>query len=145
MSLAKTAIVSYPWYQAIAKGFFRTYEITLFIIVAFVAILWDLITTGTLDSQVAGPVGIFKVTGQAAQLGFIYLLQFTAILSINLAILNAIPFPALDGGKLLFLAIEKIKGSPVNRKFEQYAHTAGFVFLILLIIAVTWRDIVMFF
>jgi len=89
-----------------------------------------------------GPVYIFNLTGQAAQLGFIYILQFTAILSINLAIINILPFPALDGGRLLFLAIEKIKGSPVSQKIEGIAHTAGFIFLILLMIAITWRDII---
>lgn len=113
--------------------------------IAFAGLLWKLVITGRLASEVAGPVGIFSLTGQAAKLGFIYILQFTAILSINLAILNALPFPALDGGRLLFLGIEKIKGSPVSPKIERFVHTAGFALLILLMIAVTWRDVVRFF
>lgn len=145
VALAKTAIVSYPWYQAIAKGVVRTVELTGFIIIALAGILWDLITVGRLAPEVAGPVGIFNITGQAAHLGFIYVLQLTAILSINLAIVNAFPFPALDGGRLIFLLVEKIKGSPVSQKVEAIAHTAGFVILILLVIAITWRDVIRFF
>ncbi|MFH1460813.1 MAG: site-2 protease family protein [Patescibacteria group bacterium] len=142
IGLARTATVAYPWYQAIAKGVVSTVNLTLAIIVAFAGIIWQLITMGQAPIQIAGPVGIFDLAGQATRLGFIYILQFTAILNINLAILNVLPFPALDGGRLLFLGIEKIKGSPVSQKIEGFAHTAGFIILILLMIAVTWRDIV---
>lgn len=142
IALARTAIVYYPWYRALIMGITSTVNLTWFIIVALGSILWQLIITGQLAIEIAGPVGIFSLTGQAAQLGFIYILQLTALLSINLAIINAFPFPALDGGRLLFLAIEKIKGSPVSQKVEKFAHTAGFVILILLMIAVTWRDVV---
>jgi len=145
IALARTAIVSYPWYRALIMGITSTASLTWFIIVTLGTILWQLLLTGRLAVEIAGPVGIFDLTGQAAQLGFIYILQFTALLSINLAIINALPFPALDGGRLLFLAIEKIKGSPVSQKIERIAHTAGFVILILLMIAVTWRDIVRIF
>jgi len=69
----------------------------------------------------------------------------TAILSINLAVINAFPFPALDGGRVLFLMIEKIKGSPVSQKVQNLAHSIGFALLILLMIAITYRDIVRFF
>lgn len=145
IALARTAIVSYPWYRALIMGITSTVNLTWFIIVTLGSILWQLLLTGRLTVDIAGPVGIFNLTGQAAQLGFIYILQFTALLSINLAIINVLPFPALDGGRLLFLAIEKIKGSPVSQKIEKIAHTAGFVLLILLMIAVTWRDIVRIF
>ncbi len=145
VALARTMVVSYPWYQSFIKGIIDTLKLTWFITVALGNILWQLITTGQLTVQVAGPVGIFDLTGQATQLGFIYILQFAAILNINLAIINALPFPALDGGRLLFLLIEKIKGSPVSQKIEGLAHTAGFVILILLMLAVTWRDIVRIF
>ncbi len=142
IALVRTAIVSYPWYRALIMGITSTVNLTWFIIVAFGGILWQLLLTGRLAVEIAGPVGIFNLTGQAAQLGFIYILQLTALISINLAIINILPFPALDGGRLLFLAIEKIKGSPVSQKVERIAHTAGFVILILLMIAVTWRDVV---
>ena len=66
------------------------------------------------------------------------------MLSLNLAIINIIPFPALDGGKILFLIIEKIKGSPVNQKIENIIHNFGFLLLILLIVVVTYRDVLRF-
>ncbi len=145
IALARTAIISYPWYRALIMGITSTVNLTWLIIVALGGLLWQLMMTGRLAIEIAGPVGIFNLTGQAAQLGFIYLLQLTALISINLAIINILPFPALDGGRLLFLAIEKIKGSPVSQKVERIAHTAGFAILILLMIAVTWRDIVRIF
>ncbi|MBL7155221.1 MAG: RIP metalloprotease RseP [Candidatus Portnoybacteria bacterium] len=145
VALARTAIVSYPWYRALIMGITSTVNLTWFIIVALGGLLWQLLMTGKLAIEIAGPVGIFNLTGQAAQLGFIYILQLTALISINLAIINILPFPALDGGRLLFLFIEKIKGSPVSQKIEKIAHTAGFVILILLMVAVTWRDVVRLF
>jgi regulator of sigma E protease len=145
VALAKTAIVSYPWHQALIKGIVSTVSLTWMITIAFGNLLWQLITTGHLTAEIAGPVGIFDFTAQATQLGFIYLLQLTALLSINLAIINILPFPALDGGRLLFLAIEKIKGSPVSQRIEGFTHTVGFVLLILLMLAVTWRDIIRLF
>lgn len=145
IALARTAIVSHPWYQAIFLGITSTANLVWLIIATLFKLIWQLVTTGQAALQIAGPVGIFNLTSQAAKLGFIYVLQFTALLSINLAILNILPFPALDGGRLFFLAIEKIKGSPLNQKFERLANTAGFIILILLMFAITWRDIVRFF
>ena len=91
-------------------------------------------------ADIAGPVGIAVITGQVTRLGFIYVLQFTAMLSINLAIINAFPFPALDGGRLLFLLIEKVIGRPVKREVEAVIHNVGFALLMLLILVVTFRD-----
>ena len=91
--------------------------------------------------QVAGPVGIVKLTAQAGTLGIVYLLQLLAMISLNLAVINIFPFPALDGGRLLFLAIEKIKGSPLNPKFEKTANAIGFILLISLMILITIKDI----
>ncbi len=91
---------------------------------------------------VTGPIGIAKVTAQASSLGLVYLLQLLALISLNLTVINIFPFPALDGGRLLFLAIEKIKGSPLNPKFERWANMAGFALLILLMIAITIKDII---
>ncbi len=92
--------------------------------------------------QIAGPVGIVKLTSQAGTLGFVYLLQLLAMISLNLAVLNIFPFPALDGGRLIFLGIEKIKGSPVNPKVERIINTAGFVFLMLLMAIITIKDLI---
>jgi len=108
-------------------------------------LLWQLISNGKVAGGLTGPVGIYNLTGQAAQMGFIYLLQLTVLLTINLAIINILPFPALDGGRLLFLLIEKIKGSPVSQRVERAVHSAGFVFLIILMLLITVRDIIKLF
>ncbi|MDI6717623.1 MAG: RIP metalloprotease RseP [Patescibacteria group bacterium] len=92
-------------------------------------------------SGISGPVGIVKITAQASKLGVVYLFQLLALISLNLAAFNIIPFPALDGGRLLFLAIEKIKGSPLPRKFEQYTNAAGLALLLILMILITIKDI----
>jgi len=84
------------------------------------------------------------LTKQVTALGLAYILQFAAILSINLGIINAFPFPALDGGRILFVLIEKIKGSPVSNKTEQFFHSVGFVLLISLMVYITFRDVLKF-
>ena len=104
--------------------------------------LYQLFTGQLGFSSLGGPVKIAKLTGQVAGMGFIFLLQFMAFLSLNLAVLNVLPFPALDGGRILFLLIEKVRGKRNNQKVEQYFNTAGFVFLILLMVAVTIKDII---
>ena len=96
-------------------------------------------------SEVSGPVGLVKITGDAYKFGFAYLLSFAALISVNLAIINLIPFPALDGGRLLFLLIEKIKGSRMNPKFANTANMVGFVILILLMLLVTYHDVIKLF
>jgi regulator of sigma E protease len=91
---------------------------------------------------VAGPVGIAGLVGDATALGFVYVLSFTAFISINLAIINLIPFPALDGGRILFVIIEKIKGSPIPARIGNTINTAGFAILIALMVLVTYHDII---
>lgn len=94
--------------------------------------------------DVMGPVGIVKtgIVGSAIDFGFVYLLTLTALISINLAIINLIPFPALDGGRLLFLAIEAVKRSPINPKIATAANGIGFVLLMILMVLVTYHDII---
>lgn len=142
ISLVKTAIVSYPWYQAIWKGLTATFDLIITILVTLFNILKHLIMGQKATIDVTGPVGIATLTKQVTALGFVYILQFVALLSINLGIINGLPIPALDGGRILFILIEKIKGSPVSQKAEQMAHSIGFALLIGLMILVTFRDIV---
>jgi len=141
ISLVKTAIVSYPWYESIWRGVQTVVDLSGMIIVAFGNLLWKLITGHSVGMDVSGPVGIAVLTGQVAKLGFIYILQFTALLSVNLAIINILPIPALDGGRILFILIEKIKGKAVSQKFEARAHNIGFALLITLMVVVTFRDV----
>lgn len=95
---------------------------------------------GGLDG-VAGPVGMVGIAGDAYQFGFVYLLSFAALISINLAIINLLPFPALDGGRLFFLLIEKIKGSSIKPSIVNTANMIGFSLLILLMAFITYHDI----
>jgi regulator of sigma E protease len=144
IGLAKTVEVRYPWYQAIAKGVEYSFSLIWTFIAFLAGLVWRLIAGKPAGIDVSGPVGIAVLTGQVAQLGFGYLLRFTAMLSVNLAIINALPIPALDGGRILFILIEKIKGSPLSQKFEQRAHNIGFALLISLMIFVTFRDVMKF-
>jgi len=101
--------------------------------------LWQ---SGALPQDIFGPVGIASLTGDFLQRGFWDLLWFVSVLSINLGIINLLPFPALDGGRLLMLVIEKVKGRALNQKVEQLIHATGFALLILLMIFITWQDII---
>jgi regulator of sigma E protease len=139
--IVNAGLVSYPWYLAIWKGLVTAILTIWMIIVAFWEIIKNLILGHGLTTEVVGPVGIASMTGQYARLGFIYLMQFTALLSLNLAVINFLPFPAMDGGRIIFLLIEKFKGSPVRRDWEAAIHNAGFFFLIALLILVTVRDV----
>ncbi|MFA5778425.1 MAG: site-2 protease family protein [Candidatus Paceibacterota bacterium] len=96
-------------------------------------------------ASVTGPVGMVGIVGDAYQFGFVYLLSFAALISINLAIINLLPFPALDGGRLFFLLIEKIKGSRINPKIANTLNMLGFSLLILLMLVITFHDIVKLF
>lgn len=91
--------------------------------------------------DVSGPVGIAAMAGQAAKAGFYSLLSFLAIISLNLGIINLLPFPALDGGHIIFALCEMITGRSVSQELEGRVHFIGFVILALLIVFVTWQDI----
>lgn len=127
--------------MAIPHGFEQTYTF----MVRIVEILGTLITGSfTLDS-LSGPVGIYKATEEVAKYGFMTLMSWAAMLSINLGIMNLLPLPALDGGRLLFFAYEAIRGKPIDKQKEGIIHFVGFALLMLLMIAVTWNDIQKFF
>lgn len=96
-------------------------------------------------NNLSGPVGIFQVVDQAKTAGFINVIYLIAYLCINVGFINFIPFPAFDGGRILFLIIEKIKGSKVNPKIENVIHTVGFALLMILMVFVTYNDIVRIF
>lgn len=92
-------------------------------------------------SALSGPVGIYGVVGDSLSIGFAQIVYIVAFLSINVGFINILPFPAFDGGRVLFMIIEKIKGSPVNSKIENVFHTVGFILLMILMIYITFQDI----
>lgn len=112
----------------------------LAVIGGFIQIIYDLFK-GQAPKDIAGPVGIFAITSQAAQYGTFALINFVGVLSVNLAIFNIIPFPALDGGRLFFLAIEGLIGKRILPKVEAAVHAVGLIILIFVLIAITAHDI----
>lgn len=95
-------------------------------------------------SELSGPVGIVAAVNQTASLGFIYIAYLTALISLNLAIVNMLPFPALDGGRLLFIVIRKVTGRAITDEMESKIHFAGIMLLFMLMIYVTWHDVIRF-
>lgn len=144
VSFAETAIISYAWYEAPIRGAQATYNTTLAILSALGGVVKNIFVGEKAGVDVTGPVGIVVMTKQMSDLGIPYLLQFAAILSINLGIFNILPFPGLDGGRILFILIEKLKGSPVKETVEQWSHTIGFLLLLLLMVLVTVKDLSQF-
>lgn len=143
VGLVNVAKVKLPFFQAIYFGFKDMVLTSKNIVVALYLIIVGLFKTGSVGEAVSGPVGIFNVTGQAVELGFIYILQLAALLSINLAIINIIPFPGLDGSRALITVLEGVFRKKVIRsEVESFLHMIGFIVLILLIILVTFKDIV---
>lgn len=119
----------------------RTAEIFLLIIQGIVSIFAG--SSGT--EGLTGPVGVVKMIGDTAELGMVYLFNFTAVISVNLGILNLLPFPALDGGKIIFVLIEAVRGKAVNPEKENIIHLVGMVFLMALVIFITYKDIIRIF
>lgn len=115
------------------------------LIVQMFLTIWYLITGKVSLSNLSGPIGIYSIVDQSAKLGFINVIYLMGYLSLNVGVMNLLPVPALDGGRLLFLIIEKIKGSPINPKYETIINNVGFLLLMALIVAVSYNDILRLF
>ena len=110
-------------------------------LLAFGQLIQQIFVHASIPAGVVGPVGIFGVAEETGKIGLTYLLQLIGVISINLAIVNLIPFPALDGGRFVMILIEKIKGSAIPEKIEGWINGLGFAFLIILMILITIRDV----
>lgn len=141
VALLRTAIKSYPWWEAPWRAISATGNLTVTIILGWTQALKNVFSGLPSGAQLMGPVGIFSLFTQVSQLGVVYFLQFIAIISVNLALLNVVPIPAVDGGKLLFLGIEAVRRKPVPPRVEQNLTTFFFSLLIALMIWVTIKDI----
>lgn len=125
------------FFKSLTYGFTQTFETTKLIVTNLVMLI-----TGQLSlDMLSGPVGIYDMTDQVVKTGFTNFLMLTAMLSVNLGIINLVPLPALDGGRLLFVGIEAVRGKPVSAQKEGFVHFIGFALLILLMLVVTWNDI----
>ena len=128
------------------KGFFAAIKYaftkTLTLIHQMILIIGSLFTGKLNLNSLSGPIGIYTVVGETAKAGFVNLIYLLAYISINVGFMNLLPIPAFDGGRLLFLIIEKIKGSPVDSKIENIIHSIGFILLMALMVVITYNDIV---
>lgn len=134
----------YPWWKVPYIAAAETVKIIWAIIAILGLYLKNLIFKVQAPTDLAGPIGIFILTREMIKLGLQEVLRFVALLSINLAIINILPLPALDGGRILFVVIEKIRGRRVTPKIENLTHSIGFAALILLIILISWHDVIKF-
>lgn len=141
VSMEWVGTVKYSALDSLTQGAKATWYLLRETAVGLAKFLWQTVTFHSDFSQVTGPVGIAKVVGEANSLGFRYLLTITAIISINLAVINLVPFPALDGGRLLFVLIEAIIRRPMNPKVVKWSNLIGFALLMILMLVVTSHDI----
>lgn len=136
----------YGFFESISRGIAEAARMTVEITILFFGFLFKLVTgkiaLATAGKTVAGPLLIAKVSGDVAQSGISNLLQFTSLISINLALINLLPIPMLDGGHLLYLAIEKIKRKPLSIKTLEITQRIGFSFLIFIMAAALYNDII---
>ncbi len=141
ITISDTKVVKYPWWQApyvaLKINIIRVKDMLL----ALGDLVVKLVTLKPLGADVAGPIGIAQVTGQAVKFGWDAVLEFMSILSLNLAVLNALPIPALDGGRLFFVFAEKLLGRKVKPAFERSTHQIGMIILFALILLVSINDI----
>lgn len=137
--------VHLPFFTALWEGAKLTGNVFINITKGLYSLIYDALLGKADVSQLSGPVGIARLVGDASSLGFVYLLSFTAFISLNLAVLNLVPFPALDGGRILFVIIEAIIRRPITPKIVNTINTVGFGLLLFFMLFVTYKDILKLF
>jgi regulator of sigma E protease len=136
--------VAYPWYKAPYAAIWESGRIIKATVLALGGLLKSIFISRQVPTEVTGPVGIFILTREIIRLGWRFVLTFIAFLSLSIGIINILPFPSLDGGRVLFLAIEKIRHKRISPRIENIVHLVGFVLLISLIVLITYYDIMKF-
>lgn len=142
---AEAGLERQPFFLSFWEGLKASVGTVAMIVVSLGQLLFSFLTQGRILEGFVGPIGIFGVASQAAGLGAVYFLQLIGLISLNLFVLNILPFPALDGGRMFFILLEKIKGRPLSQNFERSANAIGFLVLLFLMIAVTVRDVIKLF
>ena len=143
--LSNVELTKYPWWQMPLRGAVVGLSEAIAwgrdIASGLGKMVYGLVTGKGVPKDLAGPVGIYQVSGLVIKQGFLATLQFVGILSVNLAVLNSLPFPALDGGRLIFLGVEKVIGKRRKNTVEGYVNTAGMIFLLSVMALITVRDV----
>lgn len=146
IGMGRLITVAVPWYWAPVAGAQEVGYSVVFLMVSIGGIFKELFVHGSGSlGEISGPVGIYFFSRDLSSLGVVYILRFIGMLSVNLAVFNVLPIPALDGGRIFFLLVEKVRRVRMNPVVENYAHTAGFLALLLLMVLVTYYDIVKLF
>jgi len=145
VSMDMVGTLKLSFFKAIWEGLKLSWDVFVSTLEAFSNLIRNAIVGQADLSSLTGPIGIVRIVGDASHFGFAYLLSLTALISLNLVVINLFPFPALDGGRLLFLLIEKIKGSRIKPEVANWVNTIGFGILMLLMIIITYHDIVKLF
>ncbi len=140
-TLMEIKSVSYGW-AAPKVAMEEMWRLSKLTATMFVSVLGKFVTGAEVPAGVSGPVGIAQMTFVTVQAGFAATLRFVALLSLSLGVINILPFPALDGGKFFFIVVQGITGRKMNSKYEHLIHAAGFFFLILFIVYVTFNDVI---
>lgn len=141
IAMQKVGDLRLPFFTAIWEGLHYTLVMIRETAVGLYTFFANIFQGTANFSDVAGPIGIAGIVGGAARLGFTYLVMITALISINLGVINLIPFPALDGGRTLFVLIEGVIRRRISMKFTNIVNTVGFVLLMLLMVVVTYKDV----
>ena len=141
LALALVETTQMSFFEALRSATVNTFNALQAIVIGVSSLLAGALTGSADLSQIAGPVGIVGLVGDAASFGLISLLSFTAFISLNLAVINLLPVPALDGGRLVFVAIEALTRRPIDPVWMARVNFAGFAFLILLMVVVTFNDV----
>lgn len=146
VGIVDVAEVRLPFFAAIATGFKEMALTTVYIAGLIISLFVQIFTTGGAGESLAGPVKIFNVTGDAVKMGWGYLIQFAALLSINVGLVNILPFPALDGGRAVIILLEGVfRRKIIKEELENVLHTVGFVILIGLVIIITFKEVIALF
>lgn len=134
--------VSYVWWKVPWFALKEAAMLLWVILNAILGLLYKLFSTATIPTDLSGPVGIAKITFDLIKLGWMRILQFVIFLSFNLGIINLVPFPGLDGGRLAFVLIEMARGGKkLSNNVENTVHTIGFMLIVLLVLVVTYKDV----
>lgn len=139
--VAEAGVPAHGFFESIWRGLNASFQIMGSILYGLWRIVATLFGEGKLMEGFVGPIGVFGIAAESVKSGLIFFLQLLGLISLNLAVLNVLPFPALDGGRFLFIIFEKIKGAKLSPSFEATVNMVGFSLLIALILAVTVRDV----
>lgn len=143
--ITDSELKTYPWYEMPFRGaWVGTQEAWAWgkeIVGSFGTLIYRLVTGQGVSRDLAGPVGIYQISNEVRKEGLLAMLQFMGVLSVNLAILNIMPFPALDGGRLVFLVIELVRGKRVKEELEGWVNTVGMLLLLSLMLLITFNDL----